>query len=180
MSSAAVARHVEQAILKNHFAVLATIGADGRPDSAGVSYAAVREHGTLVLYLMTRRHLRKARDIADRPEVSLVVPIARRVLWFVPPATIQLTGRALLLSSDDASGRAAFAGFTVGRRVLSAYDRMISNGERRVCFVRITLDPTVRTYMVGMGLWRVMRHMEYGARRLELGRTATGDGRAVV
>jgi hypothetical protein len=48
----------------------------------------------LALYVMTRRHLKKARNIAQSPRVALVVPLPRRFLQFVPPATIQLRGRA--------------------------------------------------------------------------------------
>jgi len=145
------------------FAILATTGGDGRADSAGVSYAAIIESGQLVLYVMTRRHLRKARDIDRQPKVSLVIPIRRRLLWFLPPATVQLQGTAELLSQDDPGGTRAFQGFFLGRRILAAYRAMRLRGDDRICFTRITLDPTARSYMVGASLWQVIRRMEAGA-----------------
>jgi hypothetical protein len=154
---------LEREIRSNHFAVLATQSADGTADSAGVSYGATRTRDNIVLYVMTRSHLRKARDIAREPNVSLVIPIPRRMLWFVPPATIQLQGSAELLPRDDPVGTAVFRSFYLGRRILAGYRRMYARGERRVCFVKITAEPVVRTYMVGASIWQVMRRMESGA-----------------
>ena len=34
---------------------------------------------------------------------------------------------------------------------------------RSICFVRITIDPVVRSYMVGASLWEVVRRMEAGS-----------------
>ena len=164
MSASALRRQIRS----QHFAVLATSGADGSADSAGVSYRAVVESGELVLYVMTRRHLRKARDIARQPRVSLVIPIRRRVLWFVPPATVQLRGSAELLPQDDRRGTRAFRGFLLGRRILAAYRAMRARGDDRICFVRIRLDPIAHSYLVGASLWRVIRRMEAGAATTDL------------
>lgn len=155
-------------IASQHFVVLATVDADGSPDSAGVTYAAAEEDGALVLYVMTRRHLRKARDIAERPRVSLVVPIPRPILAFLPPATIQLRGVAELLPADDARGVRAFERFLVGRRILRAYDDMRRDGERRICFVRIVLDPVARSYMVGTSVISAARSMGSAAATTEI------------
>src|SRR5262245_17532095 len=48
-----------------HFAVLATVDAQGRPHAVGVAYGVAAD-GT-ALYVMTRRHLKKARNIAANP-----------------------------------------------------------------------------------------------------------------
>ena len=149
-------------VSSHHFAVLATSATNDAPHSAGVSYGSAIEHGRLVIYLMTRRHLRKARDVAAQPSVSLVIPLERRLLWLVPPATIQLNGRAALLPQDDARGLSVFGSFLLGRRILMAYRAMSTRGERRVCFVRIAIDPLARSYMVGVGLASVLRRMESG------------------
>ncbi len=162
------AETLRRQIQSEHFAVLATTGTDGSADSAGVSYRAVVESGELVLYVMTRRHLRKARDIAREPRVSLVIPIRRRLLWFMPPATVQLRGEAELLPQDDQRGTLAFHGFFLGRRILAAYRAMRLRGDDRICFVRITLDATARSYMVGKSLWQVIRRMEAGAATTDL------------
>lgn len=53
---------------------------------------------------MTRRHLLKAKQIAQNPHVSLVVPLMRRTLWFLPPATIQVHGQAVILDWTDQEG----------------------------------------------------------------------------
>ena len=154
---------------RRNFAVLSTIDGEGRPDSAGVNYGlSVTESGPAI-YIMTRRHLRKARNIASNPNVALVVPLMRRFLWFLPPATIQLHGRAELLDWSDEAGTAVFRRFWIGRRILDAYAATRRRGDARVCFLRITPDPVVRTYMVGFGARELRNHMESGAAKVVIG-----------
>ena len=94
---------------KHDFAVLSSASGDGRPHSAGVTYGVSSPGQPLAIYVMTRKHLRKARDIAQNPNVSLVVPLTRQFLWFLPPATIQLHGRAEILDWTDEQGLEVFS-----------------------------------------------------------------------
>lgn len=151
-----------------HFAVLSTVGEEGEPHSAGVSFGVSGPGDGLAIYVMTRRHLLKARHIARNPKVSLVVPVVRRFLWFLPPATIQLHGRAEILDWTDEAGTRVFEGFWMGRRILEAYRKSHRRGETRICFLRITPDPAIRTYMVGYNIWEIRRRMEAGAARVEI------------
>jgi hypothetical protein len=128
-----------------------------------VTYGVSSAGQALALYVMTRRHLRKARDIAQNPDVALVVPLTRRWLWFLPPATIQLHGRAEILDWTHQPGVDVFRRSWLGRRILAAYRAAHRRGETRICFLRITPDPVVHTYMVGVGLWEISRRMESGA-----------------
>lgn len=153
---------------KHNFAVLSTVGDDGRPASAGVNYGISRPGHELAIYIMTRSHLQKTRNIARNPNVSLVVPLSRRLLWFLPPPTIQLHGRAEMLDWTDAEGTEVFQHFWIGRRILASYQASYSRGERRICFVRITLDPVISTYLVGVGIWQLRRHMEAGAAKVRI------------
>jgi Pyridoxamine 5'-phosphate oxidase len=156
--------------LRDHtFAVLSTADEEGRPDSAGVNYGISVTGSGPVIYVMTRRHLRKARNIARNPNVALVVPLSRRLLWFLPPATIQLRGRAELVEWSDEVGTAVFRTFWVGRRILDAYSASRRRGDDRVCFIKITPDPLVRTYMVGYGIWELRNRMEAGAASVIIG-----------
>lgn len=146
-----------------NFAVLSTSDTAGRPHSAGVNYGVSKPGDDFAIYLMTRRHLRKARNIAENPNVSLVVPLTRRLLWFLPPPTIQLQGRAEILDWTDEEGTEVFTRFWVGRRILKAYQDFQRRGETRICFVKITPDPVVHTYMVGASIWDIRKRMESGA-----------------
>ena len=148
---------------KHDFGVLSTVSPDGMPFSAGVNYGVSQTDDGLAIYVMTRRHLRKARNIAGNPHISLVVPLPRRFLWFLPPATIQLTGMAEILDWADSAGTEVFGRFWMGRRILEAYEKSRRRGETRVCFLRITPDPVVHTYMVGTGVWELRKRMESAA-----------------
>ena len=161
---------VVRQIRRQHFAVLATAGRDGAPHSAGVTYGSTGPGGDFALYLMTRRHLLKARDIESDPRVSLVIPIPRPVLSSLPPATMQLHGRAELLDWDDAAGTGVFERFWMGRRILQGYRRAREHGETRVCFVKLVPAPRVRTYMVGYRIWELRRDMGRGTARVTLRR----------
>ncbi len=46
---------------------------------------------------MTRRHLKKARNVVANPNVAMAVPLTRRLLWFVPPPCLQFQGTAEIL-----------------------------------------------------------------------------------
>ncbi len=146
---------------RQHFAVLSTSDTAGHPASAGVTYGLTPSGQAM--YVMTRRHLQKARNIAANPEVSLVIPVPRRLLWPVPPATMQLRGRAQILDWTDAEAREVFSGFLLGRQILTSYQELHGRGESRICFLRIDLDPLIRTYLVGTSIWRVRRSMESGS-----------------
>ena len=92
-----------------------------------------------------------------------VVPVTRRLLWFVPPATIQLQGRAEILDWTDPAGTDVFRSFWMGRRILQAYRDSNRRGETRICFLKITPDPHISTYMVGYAPWELRKRMEQGS-----------------
>ena len=151
---------------RRNFAVLSTISLEGRPHSVGVNYGVSRPGPDLALYVMTRTHLEKARNIALNPNVSLVVPLTRRLLWFLPPPVIQLHGRTEILDWTDEEGTEVFRHFWMGRRILAAYQKSHRRGETRICFLKITPDPIVSTYMVGYSIWELRRRMESGAAKV--------------
>lgn len=155
-------------IRRQHFAVLATTGRDGAPHSAGVSYGCTTAGDALAIYVMTRRHLLKARNIDTDPRVSLVIPVPRPILTFLPPATMQLHGLAELLGWDDPIGAAVFGRFWLGRRIVSEYKKARDAGESRVCFVRIVTEPSVRSYLVGTRPWEMGRKMDAAAAQVFL------------
>jgi general stress protein 26 len=151
---------------KRDFAVLSTVGEGSKPHSAGVSYGVSRPGRDVVIYVMTRKHLQKARNIAQNPNVSLVIPLARRFLWFLPPPTIQLQGRAEIVDWTDEEGTDVFRRFWMGRQILRAYQESHRRGETRICFLKITPDPVVRTYMLGYRIWELRKRMESGAAKV--------------
>jgi general stress protein 26 len=167
-TSQALLKRIVHQVRTQHFAVLSTVGEDRQPSSAGVSYGVSPPGQDLTFYVMTRRHLQKARNVARTPQVSLVVPIRRSLLWFLPPPTIQLRGRAEILEAADEEGRAVFQRFWLGRRILKAYRAMALHGETRICFLKITPDPLVRSYMVGSNVLSLMSHMESGAGKVTI------------
>jgi general stress protein 26 len=148
------------------FAVLSTVGNERTPHAAGVNYGVSRPGRDLVIYVMTRRHLQKVRNIAQNPSVSLVVPLTRWLLWFLPPPTIQLHGRAEIVDWTDEEGTEVFRRFWIGRRILDAYQESHRRGETRICFLKIVLDPVVYTYMVGCSVWQLRSRMESGAAKV--------------
>lgn len=149
---------------QRHFAVLSTVDGQGRPHAVGVEYG-VAPDGTAI-YVMTRRHLKKARNIAANPHVALVVPLTRRLLWFLPPPCIQFQGTAEIVDRADAGGAETFKRFPVGRVILGMYEAAERRGETRVCFLRITPGPDVFAYAVGHSIWALIRRMEAGTAKV--------------
>jgi hypothetical protein len=151
---------------RRSFAVLSTVDDRGRPHAVGVEYG-VAPDGTAI-YVMTRRKLKKARNIAACPDVALVVPLTRRLPWFLPPPCIQFQGAAEILDRADAGGIETFNAFPMGRLILKMYAAAERRGETGVCFLRITPGPRVFTYAVGRSIWALLRRMEGGAEMVEV------------
>jgi hypothetical protein len=49
-------------------------------------------------------------------------------------------------------------------------------GETTVCFLKITPDPIVRTYMLGQGAWELRTRMEAGAAKVILPEATLSPG----
>jgi hypothetical protein len=54
----------------------------------------------------------------------------------------------------------------MGRRILEAYGASYRRGETRICFLKITPDPMVSTYMIGYRIWELRNRMEAGAAKV--------------
>ena len=70
---------------------------------------------------------------------------------------------AELLEATDEEGRAVFQRFWLGRRILKSYLAMERRGDTRICFLKVTPEPLMRSYMVGSNVLSLMRHMEASA-----------------
>jgi hypothetical protein len=66
----------------------------------------------------------------------------------------------------DEEGTDVFRRFWMGRRILEAYQKSHRRGETRICFLKITPDPVVYTYMVGYSIWQLRKRMESGAAKV--------------
>ena len=145
---------------KRSFAVLSTADEDGRPHAVGVEYG-VSPNGDAI-YVMSRRQLKKVRNISANSHVAVTVPLTRRLLWFLPPPSIQFQGTAAILDQTDDEGIRTFNRFFMGRRILRMYEEFARRGETRVCFIRIVPAAEISTYMVGHSIFELMRRMEVG------------------
>jgi Pyridoxamine 5'-phosphate oxidase len=77
---------------RRDFAVLSTVGKERKPHAVGVNHGVSRPGCDFVIYVMTRTHLQKAWNIAQNQNVSLVVPLTRRLLGFSHPPPSSFTG----------------------------------------------------------------------------------------
>lgn len=150
---------VERELRKRSFGVVSTVSRKGRSQSTGVCYAVSAPHEHFAIYVMSEPTTRKARNLASNPNVSFVVPLLRRVLTMVPPACIQFRGKAELLSSDDREAIRAFQSSYLLRMLLNQSRELETSGEHSTCFIRITPDPVIQTYGVGMSILELRRHI---------------------
>lgn len=153
---------------KRNFGVLGTVTKDGRSHSVGVHYCVSPLGRSFQIYVMTRTKLKKTRNIMVNPNVSFVVPLRKRLLTFVPPPSIQFQGKAEIIDWKDEAGVQAFKTTFMGRMILDMYDEMYSRGDHSICFLRITPDPIIFTYGVGVSLWEMKRNMKIGFAKVEV------------
>lgn len=163
---------VEHELRRKSYGILSTVSRDGRPHSAGVTYAVSAWNRTFALYVVTDRRSKKARNIARNSNISFGVPIHRSP-GFLPPGSIQFQGRAETIPLTDDAATEAFNASFVTRRILG-----MQLGQKRDAstFIRIRPDPVVFTYGVGMTILHLMKHIEEGASRVEIPRARLEHG----
>lgn len=140
------AGHTAAMIGKRSFCTLASASQDGHPHAAAVLYVAIDD----TLYVNTSRTSRKARNIADNPQVSVCIPIRRVPIG--PPSSVQFAADAAILTVDDPE---------IVRLVASRALRAItSHGELDQpdsCFLGIVPTSRFNTYGLGMPLRQLIR-----------------------
>ena len=147
---------ISRAVTRRSFCTVATSSGAERPHVAGVLYAAVDD----VLYISTDRRSRKARNIAQNPQVFVCIPVRRLPLG--PPSSVQFCSTAELLAVDHPD---------VVR--LAAEGRLKSitgHGELtldRGCFVRIAAPERYFTYGLGLPLRKLIRDPLNAAARVD-------------
>ncbi len=147
---------ITRTLAKRSFCTLATTSSAARPHVAGVVYAFVDG----MLYVSTTRSSRKARNIAQNPNVFICVPV-RRMPFGPPPSTVQFASTAFIVPTDHPEIRElANAGRL--KNVTSHGELEMADG----CFVRIETPATYLTYGLGMSLRDLARDPLNAAGRL--------------
>jgi hypothetical protein len=138
---------VWQVIEKELFAVIGMVTARQEARTVGVVYV-VREGK---LYIGTGKETWKARHIAANPQVSITIPIAKRIPlmpWVkIPAATITFSGVARVLPAAETSPD-----------LLRAIFRGMADDEARVtesCLIEVTPEGDFVTYGVGVSLMQM-------------------------
>ncbi len=151
-------RKIMRTIERRSFCTLATTSAAGRSHAAGVVYEAV--DGALWVHVM--RSSRKARNVANNPDVG--VGIAFRRLPFGPPYTIHFQAKARLVEMDDpAVGGLLEAGKLKSISGHGALD------EPDGCFLEIRPNGTLHSFGLGVPVIDLVRDpLNTGGRHVEL------------
>lgn len=138
---------VWQAIEKELFAVIGMVTATQEARTAGVVYVVQDRK----LYVATGADTWKARHIAANPNVSVTIPITKRIPimpWVkIPAATITFAATARIFPAKDAP-----------REVLAAILRGMANDDKMVaesCLVEITPVKDFVTYGIGVSLMQM-------------------------
>ena len=139
--------YIEKQLRKKTFGILTTVTPQGRPHSVGVVYAVAPLGQPCCLYLITRPVLKKARNIRDNPNVSLVVPFPHYLFRSIPPRCIQFQGKAELLPIDDPIVIKAFQSSIVLKRSMEHSLRL---GES--VFIRIVPDKKIFCFGIGANI----------------------------
>jgi hypothetical protein len=151
MSIQLTADQVWQVIEKELFAVLGMVTARNEARTVGIVYV-VRERK---LYIATGTETWKARHVTVNPQVSMTVPIAKRIPlmpWIkIPAATITFSGVARILPARDAPPELLRAVF----RHQADDAAMVAAS----CLIEVTPEKEFITYGIGVPLMQ-MRHPE--------------------
>lgn len=161
MTAKLTTEQVWQALERNLFAVVGMVSARGEGRTAGIVYVVHDRK----FYFGTDKEAWKARHIAANPNVSLTVPIPKRIPFLpwvkIPAATITFSGTARILTIDETPTE-------VGRALTHG---LKGNPEERLassCVVEVTPKGDFLTYGVGVSL-ATMRDTEAARGRAPVG-----------
>ena len=138
---------VWQEIEKNLFAVLGMVTSKGEARTVGINYV-VDDHK---LYIGTDKVAWKTKHVARNPQVSLTVPIAKRIPFMpwikIPAATITFSGVANVLAHNEVKA--------------DLLQKLYGNGAKdekamaKLCFIEVTPQKDFITYGVGIPLMQM-------------------------
>jgi nitroimidazol reductase NimA-like FMN-containing flavoprotein (pyridoxamine 5'-phosphate oxidase superfamily) len=145
---------VETEVRKKSFGVLTTIDSKERPHSTGIIYAVGRPESSFALYCIVGETYAKVRNIRQNPNVSLVVTFPHYWIRMVPASYAMFRGTAEILPDNDSDGRWAMSQSRIGRMNLQ------TDTDEELVYIKMTPEPTVFCYGVGIGLMELRRHHE--------------------
>lgn len=137
---------VERKLRSKTFGILSTVSQDGRPHSVGVVYGISPPGKPFCLYLITRPVLKKARNIAQNPNISFVVPFPHLVLRPLPQSCIQFQAKAEIIPIDNAEATGAFARSVVLRK---SKEHSLRLGES--IFIKVVPDEKIFSFGISAG-----------------------------
>jgi hypothetical protein len=160
--------HIERELRRHNFGILSTVSPRGRSQSAGILYGVSTRDTPLNLYVITQSKTAKVRNILKNSNVSFVVPVARRLFSFVPPSCIYFQGTGRILEIDNQNALEAFRSSYILRENVKLASHIKENELGRVCFIRITSDPVILTYGLGISIMEFRKHAADAASRVEI------------
>ena len=142
---------------KELFAVLGMVTAKGEARTVGIVYTV----NDRKIYIATGKDSWKTRHTQNNPNVSLTVPIAKRILFLpwikIPAATITFSGKARVLAPQDVSPNVKYA---LLRGLAEDEDRVAD-----MCIIAVEPVGDFVTYGVGMPMMQ-MRDTEKARNRV--------------
>ena len=156
---------VEKAVRKKTFGVLTTIDTKGRPHSTGIIYAVGSSEKPFALYSIVASNYAKVRNIKRNPNVSLVVTFPHYWIRLAPASYVMFRGTAEILPNNDEDGRWAMSQSRIGRMNLRTESEWIGT---ELVYIKMTPEPTVFCYGVGIGLIELRRHLENAAYKVTI------------
>ncbi len=143
---------IEKRIRKKTFGVLTTINQDGTPHTSGIAYGVSPPSSEFSLYFLTSKKYKKARNIAKKPNISLLIPFPHYYIRFAPAGTVTFTGKAEFRPIDDNELLDIFS----KKRVLRLITKDISpQNKESFTFVQLKPDPKVLCHGVGYNLFKL-------------------------
>jgi len=156
---------VESKVRKKSFGVLTTIDSKGRPHSTGIIYAVGPPDSPFALYSIVSANYAKVRNIKRNPNVSLVVTFPHYWIRFAPASYAMFRGTAQILPENDEEGRWAMSQSRIGRMNLQTEAEEVGV---ELAYIKITPEPTVFCYGVGMGLMELRSNHENAAYKVTI------------
>lgn len=141
---------IEEEVRKKTFGVFTAIDAKSRPHSTGILYGVSPPDSKFAFYILTSDRYAKVRHVRRNPNVSLVVTFPHYYLRFVPANYAMFRGVADTVPFENEDGQWAFRQKRILRMNLDT-----DPGGHELLFIRMSPQPTVFCYGVGIGIFEL-------------------------
>ncbi|UCG03334.1 MAG: pyridoxamine 5'-phosphate oxidase family protein [Candidatus Heimdallarchaeota archaeon] len=133
---------------------MTTLNKDGTPHTTGILYEVSPPSSKFALYCLTSKKYKKARNIEQNPNISLLIPFPHFYIRFAPSSTVTIQGKADFIPTNDMETQNVFRKKRILRLIISEIKQ---REQESLTFIRIKPQNKVLCYGLGFNIFKLRK-----------------------